>query len=69
MLPHVSAGFAYLFLPFGQGRAAFDLGFGADVVASFGPFFAFVRPIHFDIFFEGNTLARYDLMFGGGASF
>ena len=68
IMPHLSMGLGYIWTLFVD-QAAFDLGFGVDAVASFGQFFAFVRPFHFDFLFQGNTLARYDLLVGGGVSF
>ena len=53
VMPHVSMGLGYIWT-LGVDQAAFDLGFGVDAVASFGQFFAFVRPLHFDFLFQGK---------------
>lgn len=50
-------------------QAAFNLAFGLEARVSFGPGFVFTRPIQLDIFIGDSVGLRWDLLFGGGASF
>jgi hypothetical protein len=50
-------------------QAAFNIGFGLEARVSFGPGFVFARPIQLDVFVGEDAGLRWDLLFGGGASF